>query len=68
MARNRSKARFWTILTLVNLLMLVYPVSMVLGADAQDGTVVGVIALFGVGLVLAVADLISVLVAYSASY
>ncbi|MGC2108366.1 MAG: hypothetical protein WA655_02545 [Candidatus Korobacteraceae bacterium] len=68
MTRNRSKARFWTILALVNLLTLVYPVSMVLGADAQDGTVVGVIALFGVGLVLAVADMISVLLAYSTSH
>jgi hypothetical protein len=38
------------------------------GADTQDGTIMGVIALCGVGLVLAVGDMISVLLAYSMSY
>jgi len=68
MTRNRSKARFWTILGLVNLLMLLYPMSMLLGADSQEATVVAVIALCGVGLVLAVGDMISVMLAYSTSY
>ena len=68
MTRNRSKAQFWTILILVNLLMLLYPVSMLFGTDQQDGAVVGVIALCGVGLLLAVADMISVLLVYSTSY
>lgn len=68
MTRNRSKAGFWTVLIAVNVLMLVYPISMLLGTDKQDGTIVGVIALCGVGLLLAVADMISVLLAYSTSY
>ncbi|MGA7460917.1 MAG: hypothetical protein WBW69_11870 [Candidatus Korobacteraceae bacterium] len=48
--------------------MLLYPVSMLIGADSQEGTIVAVLALCGVGLVLAVGDMISVLLAYSASY
>jgi hypothetical protein len=68
MTRNRSRGRFWTILGIVNLLMLLYPMNMLLGADSQDGTVVAVIALCGVGLVLAVGDIISVMLAYSTSY
>ncbi len=68
MTRNQSKARFWTVLGTINLLMLLYPVSMLIGADSQEGTIVAVLALCGVGLVLAVGDMISVLLAYSASY
>lgn len=52
----------------MNALMLLYPVSLLLGTDEQEGTIVGVIALCGVGLLLAVADMISVLLAYSTSY
>ncbi len=68
MKKNESKARFWTILIALNLLMLLYPVSMLFGTDQQEGPIVGVIALCAVGLLLAVADMISVLLAYSTSY
>ena len=68
MTRNRSKARFWTILGLVNLLTLLYPISMLFGADSQEANVIAVIALCGAALLLAVGDLISILLAYSASY
>jgi len=68
MTRNRSKARFWTVLILVNILTLLYPVSLLFATDNQEGTIVGVVALCGVGLVMAVADMISVLLTYSATY
>ncbi len=68
MTRNSSKARFWTVLGIINLLMLLYPVSMLIGADSQEGTFVAVLALCGVGLVLAVGDMISALLAYSTAY
>jgi len=68
MKKPKSKSRFWTVLTLVNLLMLAYPISMFLGADTQEGTLVAVIALCGIGLILGVADIISVLLAYSPGY
>lgn len=68
MTRNQSKARFWTVLGTINLLVLLYPVSMLIGADSQEGTIVAALALCGVGLALAVGDMISVSLAYSASY
>lgn len=68
MTRNQSKARFWTVLGIVNLLMFAYPITMLYGADTQEATIMAVIALCGVGLVLGVADMITVLLAYSTSY
>ena len=68
MAKTRCKSRFWTILGAVNLLAIAYPISMLLGADTQGEMLLGAVALFGAGLVLAIADIISVLLAYSTSY
>jgi hypothetical protein len=68
MAKNESKARFWTILVVVNLLTLAYPLNMLIRPDSEDGTIVGVVALLIAGLLLGVADMISVALAYSMSY
>ncbi len=68
MARCQSKTTFWTILVAANLLTLAYPLNMLIGSDSQDGTIVGVVVLLIVGLVLGVADMISVALAYSMSY
>jgi hypothetical protein len=63
-----SKSGFWTVVAVVNLLALAYPVSMLCGADTQEGIFVGIFALCAVALVLGVADIIGVLLAYSTSY
>lgn len=68
MRRSKSKSQFWTVLALVNLLVVIYPVSLLLGSDTPDGTMLGVVALCGAGLVLGIADIIGVLLAYSTSY
>ncbi len=68
MSKNRSKARFWTTLTAINLMMLVYPVCMLLGADSQEATFMGIVVLTGVVLVVAIADIVSVLLAYSPTF
>jgi len=68
MKNTTSKSRFWTILAVVNLLMLAYPISMWFAADTQEGIFVAVIAVCGIGLILGIADIISVLLAYSCSY
>ena len=68
MRRNKSKSQFWTILAMVNLLVAIYPVRLLLGSDTPDGTILGVVALCGAGLVLGIADVVSVLLAYSTSY
>ena len=68
MAKKKSRSRFWTVLTTINLLMLAYPICLLAGADSPDGTILGVVALCGAGLLLGVADIVSVLLAYSSSY
>ena len=68
MTRNQSKAQFWTVLTLINIAMLAYPLTMLLGQDSPDGNIIGVVALCGVGLVLAIGDMIGIMLAYSTSY
>ncbi len=68
MRRNKSKSQFWIVLALVNLLVAIYPVRLLLGSDTPDGTILGVVALCGAGLVLGIADVVSVLLAYSTSY
>lgn len=68
MRRNKSKSQFWIVLALVNLVVAIYPVRLLLGSDTPDGTILGVVALCGAGLVLGIADVVSVLLAYSTSY
>ena len=68
MTGNRSKSGFWTVVAVVNLLALAYPISMLCDAGTQEETFMGIIVFCVVALVLATADLISVLLAYSASY
>jgi len=68
MANAKSKSQFWTILGAVNLLIIAYPVSMLAGADTQAEMILSTVVLLGVGLVLGITDVISVLLAYSTSY
>ena len=67
MRRNQSKARFWIVLGTINLLALAYPISLFADPN-QDGALLATITLLGVAVVLAIADLISVALAYSMSY
>ncbi len=67
MRKNQSKARFWIVLGVINLLALAYPFSLFADPN-QDGALVGTITLLGVALVLGIADVISVALAYSMSY
>ncbi len=68
MTRNRSKARFWTVLGVINLLVLAYPLNLFLDSTSQDGTMMAVIVLCAALLLLAVGDMISFALAYSTSY
>ncbi len=51
-------------LGLINLLAMVYPMSSYLQADGMD-QVLWVCVLFGIGLVLAIVDTVSIVVSYS---
>ncbi len=64
MKRQKSRENFWLVLGLINLLAMVYPISSYLQADGMD-QVLWVCVLFGIGLVLAIVDTVSIVVSYS---
>lgn len=65
MARQRGKTKFWTILTLTNLLLIIYPVSMYLNADGDDGRVFAAILMVSIAFMLAIADVVGVVCVYA---
>ena len=64
MKKGKSRDEFWLVLGILNLLAMVYPTSVYLRADSIEDQVLAVFALFGVGLLLAVVDTLSIAVAY----
>jgi hypothetical protein len=64
MKKQKSRADFWLVLGLINLLAIVYPMSSYLQADGMD-QVLWVCVLFGTGLALAIVDTVSIVVSYS---
>lgn len=65
MKKKKSREEFWLILGIVNLLALVYPMSCYLRADSIEDQIVAVSVLIGLGLLLAIVDTVSIVVAYS---
>jgi len=63
--KKRKTTDFWLVLGLINLLAMIYPMSCFLRADSIEDQVVAVFVLIGVGLLLAIVDTVSVVVAYS---
>lgn len=66
MQKNKPTERFWTVLGTVNVLAIIYPVSLLLHADSPDAQLLAAFAFVGVGFLLAITDTISILLAYSA--
>jgi uncharacterized membrane protein YhaH (DUF805 family) len=64
MKKQKSREDFWLVLGLINLLAIVYPMSSYLQTDGMD-RVLWVCVLFGIGLVLAIVDTVSIVVSYS---
>ena len=64
MRQRRHKAKFWTILAMVNVVAMIYPVTLYLQADSGDGQFFATVVLFGAALLLAITDTVSALVAY----
>ena len=52
-------------LTLVNLLLLIYPVSMYVNADTNEAQVFAGIVMVGMTFMLAITDVVSAVVAYA---
>jgi uncharacterized membrane protein YhaH (DUF805 family) len=65
MKKQKAREDFWLILGLINLVAMIYPMSCYLQADSMENQIMAVSVLCGVGLLLAIADTVSIAVAYS---
>jgi hypothetical protein len=65
MQRQDSKAKFWTILTLTNLLLMIYPVTMYVNADSDGAQVLAAIVMVSIAFIMAIADVVGVVCAYA---
>src|SRR5271166_6053420 len=54
MTHKPSRTRFWTILTIVNIVTMAYPVSLYFQAESNDAQFFAAIAVLGVGFLLAI--------------
>ncbi len=64
MKHERQKARFWTILAVINIVAMTYPVTLYFQADNGDTQFFATIVLFGTAFLLAITDTVSAIVAY----
>ncbi len=65
MKKSKSKNEFWFVLAILNMLALVYPTSFYLRADGTEDQVMALAVLLALGILLAIVDTVSVVVAYS---
>ena len=65
MSRNNQRTKFWTILAIFNIVGIVYPISLYTNAETSDQQISALLVLVGIGLVLAVVDAASALIAYA---
>ena len=65
MRQRGHKARFWTILAMINIAVMIYPVELYFQADNSDAQFFAAIVLLGAAFLLAITDTVSAIVAYS---
>ena len=65
MKKQKTKDDFWFVLGITNMLAMVYPTSLYLRANGMENQVLAAFVLFGAGLLLAIVDTVSIVVAYS---
>lgn len=58
---TRSKARFWTILTAVNIVAIGYVLGLYVRADSSDEQLFAAMALIFVAFFVVIADIVSIL-------
>jgi hypothetical protein len=63
MKRSTPTTEFWTVLAMVNLLGLIYPIQVLLRANSVDENLLATCVLVGALFLLVVVDAISILVA-----
>jgi hypothetical protein len=60
---NKSNTQFWSVLTALNVVALIYPINLLLGANSADENLFAAFALIGLIFLLLVVDAVSILVA-----
>jgi hypothetical protein len=63
MKTNKPTTEFWTVLTMMNVLALVYPIHLLLRANNVDGNLFATCVLVGSLFLLVVVDAVSIVVA-----
>jgi hypothetical protein len=64
MRRQTSKAKFWTILVMINMVAIMYPIRLCVQAEDVEAQILTGAILLSVLLVLLVTDTVSALVTY----
>ena len=64
MAHKSSRTRFWTILAIINIAAMIYPVGLYFQAESSDSQFVATVVMLCVAFVLAIMDTVSALVVY----
>jgi hypothetical protein len=64
MTPKSSKMPFWTGLTIMNILAMIYPVRAYIQAETSEAQLFGAIAMVGAAFLLAITDTVSVIIAY----
>jgi hypothetical protein len=65
MLNKKPSHQFWLLLGMLNILALVYPTNLYLGADNDLEQLLGIFVLIGAGLLLVIIDMVSILSAYT---
>ena len=65
MQNKKRDPKRWVILALVNVLVILYPVSLYCQASDDQSTLVGACALVGAAFLLAIGDLVTVFLAFA---
>jgi hypothetical protein len=65
MQNKKRDPRRWLILALINVLVIVYPVSLYCQAGDEQSTLVGACAMIGAAFLLAIADLLTIVLSFA---
>ena len=62
--RRNGKVKFWTVLALINIAAMIYPISLYIGAQENDDRGFSLLILVSAVFLLGITDIVSALVAY----
>jgi hypothetical protein len=68
MKKHEANSQLWTTLAMVNVLALIYPISLLIRADSGDENLFAIFALIGVVFLLLTVDAVSIVISAGSSY